>query len=343
MIEMNKSYSIIILLLLLFACEFSINTETTYTSTTNTRIDKTIKDEIKDELNNLNDSLVKALDENDLSYLYKVSSEELIESDSARFEGLIFQFSEVLDTSAYTIFHQTHTKTSEPYLNIAINFANNKNDTADFKLNYQNSCKESVTNLLLVDCTRGQYLVTVIYGKQEGDFIMYYLHMSKYQSNGINLPNYYSLAKTDYEKGELLHSFALIQQAKEVQYPGGDIFRYAIDSSFNALADTITEDVTVMLDLPLTVNQMASSPQIYALGMAPYQHVLFPSITYVTQLNFENDKALANECDEIFTRIDEILPGFTIDFDIVLFSVLSEMPAEGITVQQRNYLKTLKE
>lgn len=300
-----------------------------------------INEELRAEIKIKNDNLLSFIVANNAEEVTKLSSDLLINNDPEGFNGVIELASDLIQTRAYTILSEYYSKTSAADIEISIQSeTGNKKDTNDFTIQYTSPNKESYISLLLSDASHGVRMITVIYSKYASEWKVDYLHFSNYSLYGQTATEYYYASQEAHINDQLLEAFTLMLLSQSCYQPAGEIFDYKIQAELDEYNEGLTNEVRLTLNLPMLVDQISTQPKIYDIALVPiagYQYI--PRVTYISQLDITDEDAIHNECDDLNKALDQVLPGFSWQFNQVLYRVFDKTPEDDVEVQTLNILK----
>jgi hypothetical protein len=335
-----KQYIYIGLLLLLTACTFNAGDNSKSSSFT-TKRNGGIHENLRIEMMAKNDILISSIAANNVEELNKLSSNLLLGDNPEEFGGIIEMASELIQVEEYSVLSEYYTESTPSEIEISIESkTGNDKDTNAFNLKYSSPNRESYVSLLLSDAGHGVRMITAIYSKYESEWKIDYLHFSNFSLYGRTAPEYYYASEEAYIDDNLLGAFTLAMLSKSSVQPGGEIFSYEIQMDMDDYYEDILNEVGEEYPFPITLDQLSTHPDLIGISIIPmegYQYI--PMISYITKNDITNEDAIHDECDEFNAAIHQILPGFTWQFNQVLYQAFDKLPEDGVDVQNVTMLR----
>jgi hypothetical protein len=192
------------------SCTFSVgeNDTTTTSKSSKSNRGKSIDQSIRAEIDSLNNVVVKSILNNSPNPIKLLLSESHSESDKQKLDETIKIMSSTLISENYIIFDEFHVVNSEIKMKTTLNSNSGvEKDTNDYKLVYTSGAKESYVSLLIQNIGSCERMITLLYGKYDGQWKIDVLHIGSITIYGGTAPKLYYIAKEKYKSGELIPAF----------------------------------------------------------------------------------------------------------------------------------------
>jgi hypothetical protein len=330
-----KNISALLISFILLGCNenTTTNSETTTTIKTTSTEDSAIKKEIRDEIATLNNTVIDAIINNNISGLDPLKSPNLESQEKSEFEKAFAYINDQLITKPQSNFKEFYAKsTNEKIENTLKNkFEIGKTiDSIFFDIKYTSPQKESYLTIHRMSTDFCERLLTLIYGKYGNEWKLDYMAVGVFKINGLTSPEHLEAAKTFKAEGELVQALTSVFAAQTSSAPIYELLTYENQEEIKEVSDNIIEEFNEKYPLPLDLNSTGIKGEILGLTLAPTKDGKYhPLITYRTSINLNDMPAVEKENIKLHSKIETLLPGIKAGFDGIIYRLYNESPEQN--------------
>lgn len=304
-----------------------------------TWINDHIEKEKREQVKILNDKLFAAIIGNDVSGVKALFSDKLTEKLGQDFDKELENISSSFKSDGYKILQEYNVQNSSSG---NINSIPSGFGEKDFSINYQALNKEMYVSLLLPVGLDNDLLITVIYGKYGKEWKINILQFGQYSFFNKTAPDYYLLAKENYEKGHLLDAVDYIGIAKQCLLPANDYFHYQKEKEISDFYDKAMKEAKSNFVLPMTLENITTKPKVFRVYPEMINEGFFPMVCYLTEISLKDSNALKTENEKIKTEVNRIFKGIDKDKKFVFYKAFNEMPDGVKKLDQYGFVDELQ-
>jgi len=311
----------------------------TYGTWVNTNIDPSVKAEI----DGLNKKLFADILAKDISAVKQLSSPGLVEKVGKRLDTIVNSGKDMLNATSYEILDEYYTKSSTS--GISNHLISSRGDHNDYKIDYQAINKEMYVSLLIAKNASLDHLILAVYGKYDDGWKLNILHFGEYRIFNKTAPDYYNLAKNEYDKGNLINAMDKISMSYTLARPLSDFFQYNIEGDMKETYSKIIKECNDKYHLPQAINQISTRPQIFSI--AP-QYIsngdiqgIFPIIRYQSKINLDDTVALKAENKSIQNIAGALFKGID-NNHVIFYQAFNQIPNGKTMVTHYGFIQRLK-
>lgn len=283
-----------------------------------------IDNEIRLKIKVQTDKLVEAIIKSDSTKLYDLLSDALKKKVDGSLGSYIEECHQHIQHKSYSILDEFYSKS----------FGNNKSeqpiivysDNKVYSIKFEALNKETYVSLLLLNEKNNQMLLTCIYGKYGDIWKLNVLQIGQYSVFGKSAIDFFELAKQDYAKNNLINTIIDIDLINQTVKPANQYFTYQEDSVMQAFSKKIFIEANLKYPLPITLNEIPTTPQIINVSPQIIDEGIFPIVKYKTKLNIKDTGALRKENNDIQKIIANIFPKINNNKKYIFFQAYNEIP-----------------
>lgn len=332
--KISRITFIISLIFCLNSCHFG-----TYGTWVNNRIDPGVKTEI----DGLNKKLFAGILAKDVSAVKQLCSPGLLEKAGKGVDTLVISGKDMLDATSYDILDEYYTKSSAT--GIDNHLISSRGDNNDYKLDYQARNKEMYVSILIAKNSSLDHLILAVYGKYDDVWKLNILHFGEYRIFDKTAPDYYKLAKNEYDQGNLINAMDMISMSYTLARPLSDFFQYNNEGDMKETYNKIIKECNDKYHLPQAIEQIATRPQIFS--VAP-QYIgngnlkgIFPMIRYQSKIKLDDSVALKAENKSIQNIAGALFKGIY-NNHAILYQAFNQIPDGKTLVRHYGFIQRLK-
>jgi hypothetical protein len=321
------SITIVIVASCFYSCQFSLSGEWK---------DDHINSSVRDEISKLNKQLMQDVKDDNVAAIKQMMSPILLDSAGTKIDTLINNTSHNVLGSDYKIINEFYTINIAPKATLTLSSDNGGSD--DYEIKYKGLNKHMYTSLFIPQTARGNAVVLVCYGKYDSGWKINVLYFGVRKVFNKTAPDYYKLARDEYDKGNLVNAAAMIGVAKQLASPLNDYFRYKNQDEMKDFYDKVITEGDKYYHLPITVN-ISTHPQIFSVYPQIFDQGepegIFPIVRYRSSIPQTDTIALKSEKDNIQKVIGSIFKGITTENDYILYQACDKIPTSASDIIHR--------
>lgn len=325
---MKNTFLFLVLLIIIQSCTFN---------SSGTKKNSTIDRRKREEIKALNDKLFKAIKSEDIATVKELFSDSLKATinmdDFMKSVSSGFAFEKYTTLDEYNFIGNTNKLLCE--------LKSENGNVNDYDMKYTLSTKEAYTSLLLVPKGKHEFLILVTYEKVAENWKIKMIYSGQYRLFGKTAPDFYLLAKQNFEKGNFIDAIDYSSVSKDLLETRTKFFNYSNQDTMYAFFNKVFQEVNKKYELPLTLNNVESQPVIYNVTPQLTSDGIFPRVYYTSTIDLNNESALKQENEAVKKEADRIFNGLNQNKNYVFYFVSNEMPEEGRVGEQYGFVDTL--
>jgi hypothetical protein len=278
----------------------------------------------RDQISVLNAKLFKGIINNDLTAVKELLSADLLAKSGTELEQLLNQVSSSFKSDSYRILDEYNIKNSNTGLINTI--PSGLTGDNDYVIQFQALNKEMYVSLLLPNGIDNDLLITAIYGKYNKEWKLNILRFGQFSFFSKTAPDYYNIAKTCYEKSYLVDAVNYLSLSKQCLRPANDFFVYQKEKEINEFADKVIKEATSKFQFPLTLEDIATKPQVFRIYPQMIDEGIYPMVWYLSSINLDDTAALQKEQEKIKVEVYKLFLGLNKDRKYVFYKAYNEIP-----------------
>lgn len=270
-----------------------------------------INSDIKKQIADLNKKLFKGIMDKDVPAVKSLLSPELLKRSGTRLDTLVNNTSQIYNAKDYDLLDEFYTK--HHIGNFIDSLKTKKGDSTDYVVTYRAMNEEMYTSVMVTKNLPVNCLILAVYGKYGNDWKLNVLQIGEYSIFNKIAPDYYKMAKDLYANGNVLDAANMLVITSQLGNPVGDFFHYRNEDTMRMFFSTVINDANNRFPFPVTINQLKTRPQIFAVspqytGDAANQGIV-PLIKYKTNIKLTDTVALKAENKDLQSIIGVIFKG----------------------------------
>jgi hypothetical protein len=308
--------------------------------TTGTTTNENIPNSIKEEINELDAKVLKAITTKDIESLKEIMSDKLLAKSGNEINKLIEQISEVIKTTEYQIVDQFYIQNSTSGLGNTV--MSGVSGIEDYIIQYQALNDEMFLSLILPKKGKDEFLITNIYGKYPDGWRLNILQFGQYTVNGKTAPQLYQQAQEEYDKGFLIDAANSIFLSSRVANPANKFWEYQKDSEMRGFYNKVVNEVKERHEFPMVLLEITSKPKIINIYPFGTSEGYFPMVEYLTKIDLTDTVRTKVENNTMHELIEDKFKGLTMNKKYVLYKAYSRMPDGKTEVPTYGFVKENK-
>ena len=284
-----------------------------------------IESKKKEQIRILNDKLFAAIISNDIAGIKALSSEKLLEKVGNDLGELINQVSTSFHSESYRILDEYNVHNSKKNMNTTL--PSGLSNDNDYVLKYQALNKETYVSLLLPTGLDNDLLIIVIYGNYNNQWKINHLQFGQYSLFGKTAPDYYKLAKENYEKLYLIDAVNYIGLSQQCLRPAAnELFKYRKEKDIIEFYEKVMKEINSKFTFPLTLDNIDSKPKIFRIYPEMIDEGFFPMVLYLSEINLKDTTLLRLENEKVKIEVSKLFTGIDKDKKFVFYRAFNEFP-----------------
>lgn len=304
--------SISLLALLLTAC-----------SMTETKKDKQIDPQIKNEIHTLNNHIVNGLVENRIENILPFCNDKLRErkGDLKKLTQIV---NGTLKKSNFRILNEYYQKNAAKKGIATINSGNG--NIHDYQVRYDSRDKEMYVVVAYFEDSLFQKSFTFIYGKQGNEWKLNNLQAGVLRIVRKDAVDWYLQAKSEYQKGYLIDAMCHATLATQILNPVNHMWQYKMEKEIQSFEQKITKQTYSKYNFPHTVDYVETKPIIFRVYSQVAQEGCLPLILYKTSIDLKDVPTLAKECRAMHEKIGQLYKGIDTNNKSIIYKPQKNIP-----------------
>lgn len=300
----------------------------------NENIDRRKREEIKA----LNDKLFQAIENKDLVVINTLLSDTL--KKTVNVEQFVSSFITNLTLKNYSILDEYNMISSDEKEDC--HYSSDNLGVNDYEIKFTPLNKEIYTSLILSKEQDNEFLILVGYGKYGEEWKVNMLYSGQHRLFGKTAPEYYQLAKKLHEKSNLVDAVNYSNVAKQLLKIKTEFFQFKNQKEMAEFFDKASADLNKKYTFPLTLSELPSKPEIYAISVQLGNGDIAPRVSYKSIININDEATLKNENENVKKEVAKLFPGIDQQKKYIFYMVSNEFPEEGKVAEQFGFVDTLK-
>lgn len=280
---------------------------------------------IRTETRGINDKLFRAVSRNDARALKELMSDTLLQKHSEGVETLIENASGSFDARTYRVLDQFYQ--NSPFPEKADSLFTDSLDGYGYTIHFKPLNPETYICLLAPEEENQEILFCAIYGRYGPAWKLNTLYFGILSMYGKRAPDYYSMAKTAWDKHYLSDAVNYADLARICLHPGGELFHYKQEKEIEDFALKVHARADSTFRFPLVLENIKSKPALFRIFPEVSREGFFPMVYYKTQIPLENETALRQEYQEVKSETARIYTGIDKDKKYVFYRAYSDYPS----------------
>jgi len=284
----------------------------------------------------LNKKLFKGIMSKNVKLVKSLMLQTLVDTAGRKIDTIVNNMANAFHATDYRVLDEFYTKNSS--LLKSTKLTSNKGDVNFYELEYRAITPETYLTVLVSKNLPINCCVLVIYGKYGDNWKINTLEIGEYDVLEKTAPEYYELATEKLRKGDTIDAANMITIASEIARPAGKYMRYNNDDDMQTFYTSIIAEGNSTYHFPVTVKQIKTQPQIYAVSPQLIedkgQKGIYPIIKYRSAINLKDTIALKAENIALQKVIGTLFKGITDDKKFILYNAFNQVP-DGKTMVNR--------
>ena len=202
------------------------------------------------------------------------------------------------------------------------------NEAGDkFIISFEGKSNKAFVSLLTVETSSKEYLLSLVYMKEDGDWRLYSLRMGDLKIAGKSVMDWYRESKSLYEKDFLMPAFIRLNAIKDIRRPT-PLFQYQEEKNIIQFYNAILNKINARYTFPIQLNQLRGKPSIYAIRGRFIKNDLCPLFIYVSSFPIEQKEEIKNEVNSMNDTVMKMFPGISDDVDYICYNAYNEPPSD---------------
>ena len=266
-----------------------------------------IPNEVKTEVNKINENIIKSLQQNNLNTLYDtcILDQSIDKNSFFKYYNYLPTLMNGLDLEKYDEFYVV--TTNENNLEVLA-----KNKSRNYYLNYEGFSKE--TYIIMYKSLNSDgivFMISFLYAKMDNSWKLQHFCSELKALGGKSTPDWLTEGKNLYDKGYNMSAFLRLNMAVQLATPT-PYFHYMEEKEIESLSQELAEKIMSKISFPLELPNIKSQPTIYYIRPTIDGEIndLIPVIKYVTNIPLSYKENIVFEAQEITRELLIIFPEF---------------------------------
>jgi hypothetical protein len=279
--------------------------------TTGFAVNDSINSDIKKQIAELDKKLFKGIMDKDANSVRLLLSPELLKRSGKRLDTLVNNTGQIYHATEYELLDEFYTK--HHIGNFIDSLKTNKGDSTDYAITYRAMNEEMYTSVMVTKNLPVNCLILAVYGKYGNDWKLNVLQIGEYSIFNKTAFDYYKISKELYSKGSVLDAANMLVITSQLGNPVGDFFHYKNEETMRIFFSTVLDDANNKFKFPVTVSQLKTTPQIFAVSPQytgdKANDGIVPLIKYKSNIKLTDTVALKAENKDLQSVIGIVFKG----------------------------------
>ena len=278
-----------------------------------------IKSGLRDDFHKLNDGALKYLKANDIKGLKSFLSKEFISSVTDRQVELI---SNRLTDNPYELLDEYYVvhkyKDTDTVRAIGA-------DVKRYNVVYPYAAQEMYVAFFAPKTSDNKYLITLLYAKFNYGWKIVKMDLGPYTLNGKTAPEYYAMARDQFDKKNLQAAMSDAAIAMMCFKPS-EFLKYPDENDAGKFYVKVRMLANLQLRYPIVLKQIATGPMLLRMYDANTSNGAYPIIYYMTHFPLKDTTEVKKENLEVRKAVDKMMPGINQDNKYIMYSAFNKQP-----------------
>lgn len=329
---MKQLFCIIILaLLVLSGCK---------KEATGTWKNESIDQNLRQEIKTLDNRVMESILAGDPKIIVDIMSLRLKERSIKDIDQFIDQANEVIHSRTYETLDQYYVRNSgENQIN---KVSSGDSAVNDYVIQYQAVNKESFVSLIIPKDTLYKFLITNIYGKYGDTWKLNIFKFGLYKINGMTAEELYAKAKSEMDKGFLADAVTDMSLSSQTAFPANNFWKYQKDDVMKKFFKNILSEFQKQYQFPMTVDDIATKPQILNIYPQDGEDGYYPSVAYLTKIDLTDTVKIVVENNLLHEEIGRIFKGLDKGKNYLIYTAYNQIPNPNSEPRSYRIVKKLE-
>lgn len=268
----------------------------------------------------------------------------LLDSAGTKVDTVVNTMANAFHATDYRVLDEYYTKNSS--LISPTKLTSNKGDVNFYELEYRALTPETYIAVIVSKNLPINCCVMAIYGKYGNSWKLNVLEIGEYDALGKTASEYYESAIEKLRKGDTIDAANMITIASEIATPAGKYIRYNNVDDMKTFYNSTIADGNANYHFPVTVTQIKTQPQIYAITAQLIEgekdRGIYPLIKYRSAIDLKDTIALKAENMALQKVIGTLFKGITEDKKIIMYRAFNGVPDGKTNIDQYGFIQRLQ-
>lgn len=284
--------------------------------------DKDINKKILDSIKTLDDQVLDDIKNNNQDKILEISSDEF-KKNSANSKDLFDNISKLVKDKSFEYQDRYYCESSKIG---KVNFPINTKDNL-FTINLEAISKEMFISLIKSNSKTDDYILALIYVKEQDQWKLQTLHCGSYSFEGMNAVDLYEKAKSIDSQGYKVPAAIYLNLSKTILSPAPFI-RYKKENEINDYNKQLFDYFKNNNHFPEELKNF-NNIKIYGFDVKYVNGSgIVPFIKYVTNTELSNKEAIQKEANDINSDVIGQYSGMKENFNNFIYEAYSESPVD---------------
>jgi uncharacterized protein YkuJ len=280
---------------------------------------KDIDSDLREIMAAKNDSLVEAMTNGKKGIFQALGSKKFLEDlkANAGYASQHFRKYEYYENE-YRIFDEYHCSHLMTNKDIVIT-----SEDGAYTFNFTNEAQETYVSLVKLKRYDYDYLIALIYGKQDGKWKISEIKVTQIGRYGKTAQDLYELAKEKEKEGYLFDACNYIDMADQyIEYTDGFI-KFKDAENINAYKTALHTKSRKKYTFPMVLENISTKPAIESISVVQERGKLLTKVTYLTYIPFYDSEAREIELKEVKKEAQKEFKDIDLNSDEVIYYAYS--------------------
>ncbi|EHQ30334.1 hypothetical protein [Mucilaginibacter paludis] len=291
---------------------------------------KTIDQDVRDEISALNNSLFKSIAKGNAKGVKKLMCDASVKTSGSDIDTILKVFSKY-NAQSYRVLDEYYVKNLNEVSNVAL--ASNNDNSNDYRLNFVAINKKTYVSVLVTTGLPVNFMILAIYGKYGDSWKLNILRVGDYSVMDQTAPDHYQSAINHFQSTNYIDAVDMIVVASKLADPGGDKFEYLNDNAMSAFYTDVMKEAKSVYKFPFVVDSIKSKPQIFAIGPQVVREGspvgIFAVIKYKSHIALADTNAIKSENKALQKIIGTLFKGVDKNKPGIIYQAYNKFPTDS--------------
>ncbi|WP_460678514.1 hypothetical protein [Mucilaginibacter koreensis] len=284
----------------------------------------------------MNLQVINAFSSQQPEQVLPLCSEELAKKGANSFLAIMQQVGKNFDAAKFQLKNQFYIQHAKPGASTVLKTSQGKRQ---YTFSFPAANETQFVAVGYFDNKVQDLALTCIYGKYGNHWKLNALQVGLMRINNKDADDWFEQAQHDFAKGYLATAANDMVICNLVSQPANSFWRYSEEEKYKAFDKQLSAALNHNYTFPLTLNGLASHPQIFRIFPQGMNEGYFPMVLYKSGVNLKDSLALSKECDAVNQQIGKVFSGLKLGNKYMFYRAYQKIPAEGEQVANHGFIR----
>lgn len=305
------------------------------------RKNENIAPELRDTIARLDERLLHIFRSNDTAGLKEFYSEGLLEKAKDSVAGFAKQLYSKIGDEEHTRFNLYAITNLNESGNVSIPLQGEGVNRYTLMLS-THTVETCISQFFVNSKNKHEFLITVIYGKYDGQWKINSLLFRQYRLANQTAPELYARAKIFYSRNELLDAYNYARMMQYIIKPADKLWRYENEKELEDFSKKVIAESKQQFIFPDTIRAVESLPVILRIDATNQHSEIVSFVHYHTKTDIRFPTILDEERQRIKAELPKKYNGIFSNSKYIVFRAYNDLPDEIHQGYYYTFIDTLR-